>query len=111
MVSPVPSKLNTSSEKGCVGRLGVIFGRGALVLEEVTVCLKGEGRNNNRKADNNVLLHGIIMDVCCECLSHETVVYFDQKLLMRISGPCTMFHRRLPSERLSGLLESKRLLS
>lgn len=93
-----------------MGRLGVIFGRGALVLEEVTVWLKGEGRNN-RKAGNNALLHSIIRDVCCECLSHQTIVYFDQKLLMKISGPCNMFQGRLPSEMISRLLERKYLLS
>lgn len=79
----------------------MILGRGALVPEEVTDCLKGEGRNNNRKADNIVLLHSIIMDVCCERLSHQTIVYFDQTFLMKIPGTCNMFYRRFPTEMLS----------
>lgn len=74
--------------------------RGALVPEEVTDCLKGEVRNNERKAGNIVLLHSIIMAICCECLSHQTIVYFDQKFLMKIPGTCNMFHRMFPTEML-----------
>lgn len=73
--------------------------RGALVPEEVT-----EERNNERKAGNIVLLHSIIMAICCECLSHQTIVYFDQKFLMKIPGTCNMFHRKFPTEMLPQLL-------